>query len=267
MGTETGTILDRIAERTAADLAERRAAQPLADLEAAARAMPAALPLDAALRGTTTRVIAEVKRASPSKGPLTAGVDARVVARDYLAAGAAAISVLTDAPFFQGSLEDLAMVAELAHADPTPRPVLRKDFLLDPYQVVEARAYGADAVLLIVAVLGGEALGEMLDAVHAQGMQALVEVHHEAELDTALAAGARIIGINNRDLRTFTVDLGTTERLAPRIPRDRVIVAESGIHGPDDVRRLAAAGAHAVLVGESLMVAADRQAALRGLLA
>src|SRR5690606_29482739 len=174
---------------------------------------------------------------------------------------------LTDAPFFQGSLEDLAMVAELAHADPTPRPVLRKDFLLDPYQVVEARAYGADAVLLIVAVLGGAALPEMLDAVHAQGMQALVEVHDEAELDVALAAGARIIGINNRDLRNFTVDLGTTERLAPRIPRDRVIVAESGIHGPGDVRRLAAAGAHAVLVGESLMVAADRQAALRGLLA
>src|SRR5690606_9899563 len=125
-----------------------------------------------------------------------------------------------DEPFFQGSLDDLATVAALAHADPEPRPVLRKDFLLDPYQVVEARAHGADAVLLIVAVVRGQALVDLLGAVHAQGMQALVEVHDEAELDEALAAGAQIIGINNRDLRTFTVDLGTTERLAPRIPSD-----------------------------------------------
>ncbi|MDI3339862.1 MAG: indole-3-glycerol phosphate synthase TrpC [Sphaerobacter sp.] len=265
MGAETGTILDRIAARTLADLDARRAARPLAEVEAAARAMPAPLPLDAALRGDGIQVIAEVKRASPSKGPIAAGADARAVARDYLSAGAAAISVLTDEPFFQGSLEDLAAVAALAHADARPRPVLRKDFLLDPYQVVEARAHGADAVLLIVALLRGPALERMLDAVRAQGMQALVEVHDEAELEEALAAGALVIGINNRDLRTFTVDLGTTERLAPRIPRDRVIVAESGIHGPDDVRRLAAAGADAILVGESLMVAADRRAALRGL--
>lgn len=263
----TGTVLDRIAARTAADLATRRAAVPPARLEELAAAQPAALPLDRALRGTGTRVIAEVKRASPSRGPIAEGIDAREVARDYLAAGAAAISVLTDGPFFQGSLADLAAVAALAHADAEPRPVLRKDFLLDPYQVVEARAHGADAVLLIVALLGGDLLVEMLDAVRDRGMQALVEVHDEAELGVAVAAGAPVIGVNNRDLRSFTVDLGTTERLALLVPADRVVVAESGIHGPADVRRLAAAGASAILVGESLMTAPDRRMSLRGLLA
>ena len=263
----TGTVLDRIAARTAADLEARRAAVPLARLDLLAAAQPAALPLDGALRGTVPRVIAEVKRASPSRGPIAERVDAREVARDYLAAGAAAISVLTDGPFFQGSLADLTAVAALAHADAEPRPVLRKDFLLDPYQVVEARAHGADAVLLIVALLGGQRLGEMLDAVRDWGMQALVEVHDEAELDAAVVAGAPVIGVNNRDLRSFTVDLGTTERLAPLVPDDRVLVAESGIHGPADVLRLAAAGASAILVGESLMTAPDRRAALRGLLA
>jgi indole-3-glycerol phosphate synthase len=144
--------------------------------------------------------------------------------------------------------------------------VLRKDFLVDPYQVAEARAHGADAVLLIVALLKGTRLREMLAVVHAYGLEALVEVHDEPELEEAVNAGAEVIGINNRDLRTFTVDLATSERLVPMIPASRTIVAESGIHTPDDLRRLAAAGAHAVLVGESLMKAADRQATLRGLI-
>lgn len=265
MSTETGTILDRIAARTAADMAERKATHPVAALQAQAETQPPPLSLEAALRAPGIQVIAEVKRASPSKGAIVADADAQAVASDYLAAGAAAISVLTDTPFFQGSLADLAAVTALAHADLTPRPVLRKDFVIDPYQVVEARAHGADAVLLIVALLRGATLCEMLAAVHATGMDALVEVHDVDELEEALAADARIIGINNRDLRTFTVDLGTTERLAARIPEDRVIVAESGIHGPDDVRRLAAAGADAILVGESLMVAEDRRAALERL--
>lgn len=266
MAAPSGTILDRIAARTASDLAARRDARPLADLQATARSLPAPLSLEAALRGPGTRVIAEIKRASPSKGAIAEDVDAREVARDYLAAGAAAISVLTDEPFFRGSLDDLKAVADLAHAAERPRPVLRKDFLIDPYQVVEARAHGADAVLLIAALLRGSPLRELLAAVHEYGMQALVEVHDEDELSEVLAAGARVIGINNRDLRTFTVDLATTEHLAPLIPTDRVIVAESGIHGPDEVARLAAAGAHAILVGESLMRAADRRAALGRLL-
>jgi indole-3-glycerol phosphate synthase len=267
MTSKTGTFLDRIVERTVTDLAERKQERPIGRLLAEAGERPAAVPFEQSLRaGGTVGVIAEIKRASPSKGPIAAGIDARAVAADYLAGGASAISVLTDAPFFSGSLADLTAVAELAHADARPRPVLRKDFLVDSYQVVEARASGADAVLLIVALLQGEALREMLAAVDEAGLQALVEVHDEAELEEAVAAGAQVIGINNRDLRSFTVDLATAERLAPLVPRDRTVVAESGIHGPEDVRRLAAAGAHAMLVGESLMLAPDRRAALGRLL-
>ena len=264
MTANTGTYLDRIVVRTVADLAERRARVPEEMLAEQARGQAVPVSLEAALRAAPVGLIAEVKRASPSKGPIAPGADAAAVARDYLDAGAAAISVLTDAPFFAGSLDDLRAVAAVAHA--ASRPVLRKDFLVDPYQIVEARAAGADAVLLIAALLDGEKLRSMLDAVHAWGMEALVEVHDAKELDAALMAEARIIGINNRDLRTFTVDLATTERLACLVPRDRVIVAESGVHGPRDVKRLTAAGANAVLVGESLMTAADRRAAVRSLL-
>lgn len=266
MTIQTGTFLDRIIARTLTDLPARQAMHPLVELDALAATQPPAIGFTTALRGTTTAVIAEVKRASPSKGAIAPGIDSGAVARDYLDAGASAISVLTDAPFFQGSLADLLAVSQAAHAVGTPRPVLRKDFLVDRYQVAEARVHGADAVLLIVALLKGTRLREMLAAVGDYGLQALVEVHDEAELDEAVRAGAGVIGINNRDLRTFTVDLATTERLAPMIPADRTIVAESGIHTPDDLRRLALTGAHAVLVGESLMTATDRQAALRGLI-
>jgi indole-3-glycerol phosphate synthase len=265
MTVRTGTFLDRIVTRTLVDLPERIRAVPLAALERRAAERPAALSFASALRGARLGIIAEVKRASPSKGPIAEGIDAVAVAADYLAAGASAISVLTDAPFFQGSLADLEAVAEGAHAAETPRPVLRKDFLVDRYQVIEARASGADAVLLIVSLLPGSALNEMLAEVHALGMQALVEIHDEAEREAALAAGAQVIGINNRDLRTFNVDLATTERLASGIPDDRTIVSESGILTGADARRLAAAGAHALLVGESLMVAADRAAAIKEL--
>lgn len=265
MTVRTGTFLDRIVTRTLADLPERKRVTPLATLEQRAAERQDAVSFETALRGTQLGVIAEVKRASPSKGPIAEGIDAAAVATDYLAAGASAISVLTDEPFFQGSLADLEAVAAVAHATETPRPVLRKDFLVDRYQIVEARASGADAVLLIVSLLPGSVLGKMLAEVHALGMQALVEVHDEAEREAALAAGARVIGINNRDLRTFTVDLATTERLASGIPDDRTVVAESGIHSGADARRLAAAGAHALLVGESLMLSSDRAAAIREL--
>ncbi len=263
---QTGTFLDRIVARTLADLPARQAEHPLAELDALAEIRPPAIEFNTALRGTKTAIIAEVKRASPSKGAIAPGIDSAAVAGDYLAAGASAISVLTDTPFFQGSLADLYTVSEAAHAASTPRPVLRKDFMVDRYQVAEARVHGADAVLLIVALLKGERLRQMLAAVRDYGLQSLVEVHDEEELNEAVNAGAEVIGINNRDLRTFTVDLATAERLAPMIPADRTIVAESGIHTPDDLRRLAAAGAHAVLVGESLMTAPDRQATLRGLI-
>jgi indole-3-glycerol phosphate synthase len=265
MSIRTGTFLDRIIAQTLSDLPARKLAAPLASLEKRAADRASAVSFERALRSTPLGIIAEVKRASPSKGPIAAGIDARAVATDYIAAGASAISVLTDGPFFSGSLADLEAVAEVAHVGNEPHPVLRKDFLVDPYQVIEARAAGADAVLLIVSLLPGASLGEMLNEVHSLGMQALVEVHDEVDLDAALTAGAQVIGINNRDLRSFKVDLATTERLAPCIPRDRTVVAESGIHGRDDARRLAVAGAHALLVGESLMLADDRAAAIREL--
>jgi indole-3-glycerol phosphate synthase len=265
MTVRTGTFLDRIVTRTLADLPERKRTTPTATLERRAAERPAALSFETALHGAQLGIISEVKRASPSKGAIAEGIDAVAVASDYIAAGTSAISVLTDEPFFQGSLADLEAVAAVAHAAEPARPVLRKDFLVDRYQIVEARAAGADAVLLIVSLLPGPVLGEMLAEVHAFGMQALVEIHDEAERGAALEAGARVIGINNRDLRTFTVDLATTERLATGIPADRTIVAESGIHSGADARRLQAAGAHALLVGESLMLASDRAAAIREL--
>jgi indole-3-glycerol phosphate synthase len=266
MTLETGTILDRIARRTASDLDARRNRTPLADLESCIASAPRAVPFAETLRSSDVALIAEIKRASPSKGPIVPDADALAIAADYLAAGASAISVLTDEPFFSGSLRDLAAVATLARdADPS-RPVLRKDFLIDPYQIAEARVNGASAALLIVALLKGDPLRQMLVAMRDYGLEALVEVHDEAELEDALEAGAEVIGINNRDLRTFNVDLATTERLAPLIPKDCVVVAESGISGPDDVRRLRDAGASAILVGESLMTAPDRQAAVRRLI-
>jgi indole-3-glycerol phosphate synthase len=265
MSIQTGTFLDRIVARTLSDLPARKSATPIAELERRAAVLPTPLSFDAALRSASPGIIAEIKRASPSKGPIAEGIDAATVARDYLDGGASAISVLTDEPFFGGCLADLEVVSAIADAHMTHRPVLRKDFLVDRYQVVEARVAGADAVLLIVSLLAGALLRDMLNDVHALEMQALVEVHDEAELDRAVESGARVIGINNRDLKTFTVDLATTERLAPLAPAGCTIVAESGIHSRQDVRRLTAGGAHALLIGESLMLATDRRAAMERL--
>ena len=189
------------------------------------------------------------------------------MAHDYIAGGAAAISVLTDEPFFQGGLGDLHAAASVAGTAERPVPVLLKDFVIDPYQIVEARAHGADAVLLIVAALEDGALAELLAAAMAQGMDALVEVHDEREMERAAVVGANVVGINNRDLKSFAVDLGVTGRLAPFAPIDAVIVAESGVFGGSDVKRLHDAGAHAVLVGEGLITASDRAAAVQALLA
>ena len=263
---QTGTILDEILARTTDDLAGRKLTTPLPDLEATARSRPAPLSLRAALAGPNMSVIAEIKRASPSRGTFPVSVDPVTVAIDYISGGATAISVLTDAPFFQGDLGDLDAAAGVAHAQASPVPVLRKDFVVDPYQIVEARAHGADAVLLIVAALDDRALVELLATALAWGMDALVEVHDEREMERAAVVGATVVGINNRDLRSFAVDLRVSEHLAPLAPHDAVIVAESGVFGAEDVKRLHDAGARAVLVGEGLITAPDRAEAVRALL-
>jgi len=266
MHVQTGTILDEILDRTTVDLAERKIAVPVSDLEAVVRSRSGPLCLRSALAGPEMSVIAEIKRASPSRGKFSVAVDPRSLAGDYMAGGAAAISVLTDEPFFQGSLGDLGDAADVAHAHSKAVPVLRKDFVVDPYQILEARAHGADAVLLIVAALDDVLLTELLAAAAALEMDTLVEVHDERELERAAGAGAKLVGINNRDLKTFSVDIGVSECLAPLAPDDTVVVAESGIFGPTEVKRLHDAGARAVLVGEGLVTAPDRAAAVKALL-
>lgn len=263
---ETGTILDRILRRTAADVAARAADLPPERLTERAAGQSPPVSLRQALAGPGVAVIAEIKRASPSRGAFPVPVDPAAVAAAYLAGDAAALSVLTDEPFFRGSLADLDAVAAVAHDRPQPAPVLRKDFVLDPYQVVEARAHGADALLLIVAALDDALLSRLLKEASRWGMEALVEVHDETEMTRALAVGASLIGINNRDLRTFAVDLATTERLAPLAGDGVILVGESGVFSRADVERLGAAGVKAVLVGEGLILQPDRAAAVRALL-
>lgn len=255
-------ILDAILAHKRAEVAARRQKAPEAALrERRSWAEPRRGFRAAIARAQAPAVIAECKRASPSRGVIRADYDPAAHARGYARAGAAALSVLTDERFFQGALEHLA-AARAACA----LPCLRKDFLVDPYQVAEARAWGADAVLVVVAGCP-PALGAALLAAAAElDLDALVEVHDEAELAWAAGAGATLIGINNRDLTTFRTTLETTERLARLAPRDALLVAESGIATKADVARMLAAGAHAVLVGEALMARADPGAALAELL-
>ncbi len=264
-----GKLLDEIMSWKREELEKQKREQPIATLRALAATAPQPLDFEAALREPGISLIAEIKRASPSKGLLTHHFDPVDLARLYVEHGARAISVITDARFFQGKLEYLTQVKEVVTEMGANVPVLRKDFIFDPYQVWEARVAGADAVLLIVAILSDSALRDLLNLTHRLGMHALVEVHNEQELARAITAGARIIGINNRDLRTFEVDLGVTERLRPLIPPDLVVVSESGIHTADDVRRLAALKVDAILVGESLVRAKpqDRPRRLQELMA
>ncbi len=256
------SILDAIVRDKRAELSERRRAIPRARLEALGRDLPPPRDFEAALRPPPgqVRVIAELKKASPSRGVLAADFDPEALARVYAAHGAAAISVLTDEKYFQGRLELLGLVRGV-----TDVPLLRKDFTIDEYQVWEARAAGADAILLIVAILDDPALGDFYAAAKGLGLGALVEVHTAAELDRALAVGARAIGINNRDLGTFETSLDTTLALLPSIPPGPIVVSESGFFTGEDVRRVVDAGVHAVLVGESLVRAADPGAKLREL--
>jgi indole-3-glycerol phosphate synthase len=262
---ETGTVLDRIVVRTKTDLDERKSRVPESELRAGIASQLPAVDVEAALKGETVKVIAEFKRASPSKGHFDVQIEPHSVASAYIAGGAAAISCLTDGPFFEGSLDDLATVASAASMSDRPVGVLRKDFIVDEYQVMEARAYGASCILLIVAALDDAKLIALSASAWDLGMSSLVEIHDESELERALGAGATLIGINNRDLRTLQVDLGVAERLAPRIPPDRIVVGESGITTRADVERMARAGVDAILVGESLIVQADREAAVRAL--
>jgi indole-3-glycerol phosphate synthase len=256
-------VLDEIVHHKREEVAACRRARPLADLEAKCRGLGPARGLSSALRptgGARVSLLAEVKRASPSRGVLSAALDPVAQALAYARAGAAALSVLTDARYFHGSLEDLVAVRAAVDC-----PVLRKEFVIDEYQLWEARAAGADAVLLIVAALDGLALRDLFHAAGGLGLSTLVEAHTAAELEVALALGAPVIGINNRDLQTLTTSLDVSLRLLPAIPPGPVAVSESGISTRADVERVVAAGAHAVLVGEALVRAADVAALAREL--
>lgn len=242
-----GHILERIVATKAGEVSALR--RSAADLRRAAEAEPPPRPVLGPL-GDRARVgvIAEVKRRSPGAGEIDMGLDPASLAAEYEAAGATAVSVLTDGPWFGGSLGDLRSAGRAVAV-----PVLRKDFVIDPLQVYEGRAAGADMMLLIVRILDPVLAGDLRAMIHELGMTALVEVHDEWEIETALRAGAALVGINNRDLSAFRTDLGVTERLARYLPGEVLVVSESGIRGADDVARVAAAGADAVLVGEALV--------------
>jgi indole-3-glycerol phosphate synthase len=258
-------ILDRICAEKRAHIARAKTACPEVALVAALTGAPPTRPFAAALERHLGQgrygLIAEIKKASPSAGLIRPDFDPAALARGYQSGGASCLSVLTDTPFFQGSDDDLRAAHNAAAL-----PVLRKDFILDPYQVIESRRIGADCVLLIMAALSDATARELTAAAAEFGLDVLAEVHDQQELERALLLGSRLIGINNRNLKTLSVDLATTERLAPQVPPDRIVVAESGIRGPDDLDRLASAGARCFLVGEILMREPDVAAAARRLL-
>jgi len=254
------TVLDDIIEGVRADVAERMAAVPLDELKERAAAVPESRDVEAVLRSPDVCVIAEVKRSSPSRGALADIPDPAALAAEYEAGGAHCISVLTEQRRFGGSLADLAAVRAAVDI-----PVLRKDFIVTSYQLWEAKAYGADLVLLIVAALDQEALVSLIERARSLGLTPLVEVHDEDEVDRAVAAGATIIGVNARNLKTLEVDRDTFARVAPRIPDTIVAIAESGVRDARDLIAYAEQGADAVLVGESLVTGADPRAAVHDL--
>jgi indole-3-glycerol phosphate synthase len=251
-------MLNKIITRKRDEIKWRKQAVPLATLKERIAQREAPLDLAAALRGEPVRLIAEVKRASPSRGILCPDFDPVALATGYARGGAAAISVLTEENYFGGSLDHLMAIREAVKL-----PLLRKDFIFDPYQIYETAAYGADALLLIVSILSQEQLSQLLSLSHSLSLKCLVEIHNEAEADRALAAGAEIIGINNRDLRTFETDINTTRRLRPLMPRGQIVVSESGISSRHDIKKLRQWRINAVLIGEALVTAADIPAKIR----
>ena len=253
-------IIDQIVAAVHQGLAERKQKTPLIKLKRLVDSCGTPRDFEGALRGEGVKLIAEIKRASPSKGLLCPNLDVATLARSYARGGASAISVLTESAFFKGSLADLATAHQATHL-----PLLCKDFILDPYQVYEARAFGADAVLLITAILSLSELSALIEIAHGLGMVALVEVHSEPEVGRALEAEANLIGINNRNLADFSVDLTTTLKLRPLIPPHIIVVSESGIKSKADISILQAVGINAVLVGETLVTSPDPEAKLREL--
>ncbi len=259
-------VLQEICAAKRIEVAEAKKSHPLADVERAARAAPAprgfADALQRAMAEGRYGLIAEIKKASPSAGLIRADFDPAALARAYASGGASCLSILTDTPYFQGRPEYLVAAREAASL-----PVLRKDFMLEPYQIVESRAMGADCVLLILAALEDGQAAELEGIARDLGMDVLAEVHNGEELDRALKLRTQLIGINNRNLKTLKVDLATTEELSRKMPSGRMLVSESGLHTPTDLARMAKIGARCFLVGESLMRQADVAAATRALLA
>lgn len=262
MTRKTETILDRIVANTRVELAAAKTSVPLEEMRARAERAAAPRGFAAALQVPGISMIAEVKKGSPSRGTLRDDFDPVWIAQRYAEGGAAAISVLTDAKHFDGQLDYLPMIREKVPGV----PLLRKDFLFDEYQVYEAKAMGADAVLLIVAILEHQVLSSLIALAESLGMDALVEVHDEDEMEDAASAGATLIGINNRDLHTFEVDLSTSERLCKLAPKEATVVAESGIFTRDDMLRLERCGVLAVLIGEGVVTAPDPAVKVRELL-
>ena len=258
-------ILDEIIANKRTELAAAMQRSPLGKIEARARRAPSPLSLSAAVKGRKVKLIAEVKKASPSRGLICRDFDPLKIASLYAENGAAAISVLTESKYFQGSLDYLQSIRCLLKA--RNLPLIRKDFIFDPYQVYEARAYGADSLLLIAGILDKALLEELLGLSARLGMEPLVEVHDEAGLEKALACGSKVIGINNRDLSTFNVDLSVTQRLRPLVPPGRLVVSESGIKSAADIALMHELKVNAVLIGEALTSSPDIAARIRGLFA
>lgn len=264
INSNTPDILRTIVESKRSRVEMSKSLHSYSDLEDIIQEAHVPLNFAGRLMGNSPRVIAEVKKASPSKGLFVRNLDVPKLANSYAENGAAAISVLTNEDHFQGSIADLAQVSETVRSAGVP--VLRKEFIFDSYQIYEARAFGADAILLIVSMLEKSQLLEFMEIAKSIWLQCLVEVHDQLELEIALDIGSEVIGINNRNLRTFETTLNTTEELAPKVPLGKIVVSESGISNKDDIKRLQEAGAHAMLVGESLMRSGDPGKALKAII-